>query len=146
MKLTSASQFAASPTRIAGILADPEFASLTPSETMTTTADVTGSPDGPFTVTTRRTLPRADLPDQVRTFLPGGLDVRQANAWEAPGPDGSRSGTVAVDVTGAPVRVSASVRLTASDGGALLEYNVDLRVTVPLVGGRLAESLAPVIT
>ena len=105
-------------------------------------ADVTGSPDAGFTVAVRRTLPTDQIPTQVRAFVGSELEVRQAEAWEAPS-GGRRVGTIAVEIAGAPVRLTGTVRLEPlPDGGARQIYDGDVRASVPLFGAVVAEAAA----
>jgi len=105
-------------------------------------ADVTGSPADGFTIAVRRTLPTDLIPAQVRPFVGDHLEVRQAEVWEAPSGD-LRTGTIAVEIAGAPVRVTGTVRLEpTADGGTRQVYDGEVRATVPLFGAAVAEAAA----
>ncbi len=71
---------------VAAMLADPQYARVRVEASGATVerADVTGTADGAFTVTTRRSLPTEQIPAQVRSFVGSTLEVRQVEAWEAP--------------------------------------------------------------
>lgn len=104
--------------------------------------DVSGTPADGFTVAVRRTLPTDLIPPQVRPFVGDHLEVRQAEAWEAPS-EGRRVGTVAVEITGAPVRLTGTVRLEPlPDGGCRQLYDGDVRASVPLFGDAVARAAA----
>jgi hypothetical protein len=103
-------------------------------------ADVTGTAETGFTVVVRRTLPTDMIPVQARPFVGAHLEIRQAEAWE-PAADGRRPGTVAVEILGAPVRVTATAALTElPDGGTRLTFAGDVRATVPLFGAVIEEA------
>jgi len=103
---------------------------------------VTGSPADGFTIAVRRTLPTDLIPAQVRPFVGDELEVRQAEVWEAPSGD-RRTGTIAVEIAGAPVRVTGTVRLEpTADGGTRQVYDGEVRATVPLFGAAVAEAAA----
>jgi hypothetical protein len=105
-------------------------------------ADVTGSPAAGFTIAVRRTLPTDLIPAQVRPFVGDHLEVRQVEAWEAPSGD-LRTGTIAVEIAGAPVRVTGTVRLEPTgDGGTRQVYDGEVRAMVPLFGAAVAEAAA----
>ena len=103
-------------------------------------ADVTGTTSTGFTVVVRRTLPTDIIPVQARPFVGAHLEIRQAEAWE-PAADGRRTGTVAVEILGAPVRVTATAAMSqTSDGGTRITYDGDVRATVPLFGSVVEEA------
>jgi len=104
--------------------------------------DVTGSPADGFTIAVRRTLPTDQIPAQVRPFVGDRLEIRQAEVWEAREGD-LRTGTIAVEIAGAPVRVTGTVRLEPlPDGGTRQVYDGEVRATVPLFGAAVAEAAA----
>lgn len=109
--------------------------------------DVTGTADGAFTVAVRRTLPTDQIPAHVRSFVGTGLEIRQAEAWEAEH-DGVRRGTVSLEIAGAPVRLTGTVRLApdaAGAGGTLQSYAGEVRASVPLFGSVIEEAAAEAV-
>ena len=132
----------------AQLLADPEYVhqKVRASGAFEQHVDVTGDPDDAFTVTTRRALPTEQIPAHLRGFVGSRIDVRQVEAWEAPAPDGSRVGTVVVEIAGAPVRLSGRTALTPSGAGATtVTYDGDLRATVPLFASAIEQATAGAI-
>jgi hypothetical protein len=135
----------------ARLLADPEYVhqKVRASGALEQHVDVTGSPDEAFTVTTRRALPTDQIPAHLRGFVGTRIDVRQVEAWEAPAADGSRVGTVVVEIAGAPVRLSGRTALTPSPGGSpgstTVTYDGELRATVPLFGSAIEQATAGAI-
>jgi len=108
--------------------------------------DVTGSPAGPFTVTSRRSLPADQIPAHLRGFVGSRIDVRQVEAWEAAADDGSRSGTVVVDIAGAPVRLTGRATLDpAGPGASRLTYDGELKAAIPLFGSAVEQAAASAI-
>jgi len=106
--------------------------------------DVTGDAAEGFTVTVRRTLPTDQIPAHVRGFVGGQLEIRQAEAWE-PERDGARAGTVSLEITGAPVRLTGTVTLVP-DGDATVErYAGDVKASVPLFGGAIEQAAAEAV-
>ena len=107
--------------------------------------DVVGDPAGAFTVTARRGLPTDDIPAHVRPFVGQQLDVRQIEAWEAPS-GGERHGTVAVEITGAPVRLTGTMVLApAGDGASTLTYDGELKASIPLFGAAVEQAAGQAI-
>jgi len=94
--------------------------------------DVVGSAQTAFTVTTRRLVPTDQIPAQARSFVGSRLEVRHVEAWEAPDTDGTRRGSVVVEIVGAPVRLTGTVTLAPDAGASTVTYDGDLKATVPL--------------
>lgn len=132
----------------ARLLADPEFVhhKVLATGALEQHVDITGSADGAFTVTTRRALPTDQIPAHLRGFVGTRIDVRQVEAWEAPGADGARVGTVVVEIAGAPVRLSGRTTLTPTAvGSTTVLYDGDLRASVPLFGSAVEQATAGAI-
>ncbi len=107
-------------------------------------ADVTGTADGAFAVVVRRSLPGDQIPANVRSFVGGKVEIRQAEAWEAE-TDGFRTGTISLEVIGAPVRLAGTMTLHPADGGSALNYVGDIRAMVPLFGGPIENAVAAAV-
>ena len=150
MHLTVELTYPASVDDVVGMLADESFvrwrAQRSAGGGTVEQADVTGSPEAGFTVAVRRTLPTDMIPAQVRPFVGAQLEVRQAEAWEAP-TGARRVGTVALEITGAPVRVTGTVALEPlpQGGGVRQVYDGEVRASVPLFGAVVAEAAADAV-
>ena len=145
-------RYAATVPAVAAMLADPAYghARVAASGAIAHQVDVAATPDGAFTVTTRRSMPTDQIPANIRAFVGSSLDVRQVEAWEA----GSvvRHGTVVVEITGAPVRLTGTTTIEADDAplppsgtdapGSILTYDGDVRAAVPLFGAAIEEAAA----
>ncbi len=132
----------------AALLADPEYVhqKVRASGALEQHVDVTGDPEGAFTVTTRRALPTDQIPGHLRGFVGTRIDVRQVEAWEAPAVDGARVGTVVVEIAGAPVRLSGRTALTpAGADRTTVTYDGELRATVPLFAAAIEQATAGAI-
>lgn len=131
--------------RTAGrMLADPAYvrAKVRASGAEELHVDVTPGDEGAFTVTTRRALPTDLIPANIRAFVGSRLEVRQAEAWEAPDATGQRRGTVAVEIAGAPVRLTGTVALTAEGAGSRITYDGELKANVPLFASAVEQAAA----
>lgn len=145
MRVEEEIRYSASPDEVAAMLADPEFVERKCAATgaLSHDAEVVGDASGAFTVTTRRSMPTDAVPDIARSFIKDSLEVRQVEAWDAPGPDGSRSGTVTVEIVGAPLRLGGTMKLDSDGGGTVERLSADLKASVPLIGGKLEKAAAP---
>ena len=145
-------RYAATVPAVAAMLADPAYghARVVASGAVAHQVDVAATPDGAFTVTTRRSMPTDQIPANFRSFVGSSLDVRQVEVWEA----GSavRHGTVVVEITGAPVRLTGTTTIEADDASlapgpaeqpvSILTYDGDVRAAVPLFGAAIEEAAA----
>lgn len=135
------------------MLADEEFvaAKVRASGALSQQVDVVGGPDEAFTVTTRRQMPTDGIPAQFRSLVGGSLEVRQVEAWEPPsGPDADdrpgRRGTVVVEILGAPVRMTGTLRLVAADDGTTVQhFEGELKASLPLFASAVEEATAEAV-
>ncbi len=93
--------------------------------------------DDSLRVRTSRVV-EVDLPGFARKVLSPTNTMVQTDEWTASG-DGAWDGTVAVDVQGAPVKMSGSMRLEPAGDGTTMHLTLSMSVKVPLVGGRIAD-------
>lgn len=139
-------RYAAPPATVAAMLADAGYARARVEASGATVeqADVTGTADGAFTVVTRRSVPTDQIPAQARSFVGSTLEVRQVEAWEAPETAGPRRGTVVVEISGTPVRLTGTVTLDGDSGsagdGSVLTYDGELKATIPLFGAAVEQA------
>lgn len=98
-----------------------------------------------FTVTSRIKMPTTSVPAKFRSFVGESLDVRLVEAWEAPGSDGSRDSTLALDIQGVPVRVSGTQRLTATATGCRETYDGEVTASIPLFGKPIETAAAETV-
>lgn len=96
-------------------------------------------------VTTRRELPTDQVPDFVRRFVGDTLTVVRVDTWAAAGADGSRRGEMAVEIAGAPVRLTGTLALTPDGATTVEDVDGDLKASVPLVGGKVEKAAEPAI-
>ena len=122
----------------ARLLADPAYvhAKVRASGALEQQVDVTGDAAGAFTVTTRRALPTSQIPAHLAALVGDRIDVRQVEAT-----DGTRTGTVVVEIAGAPVRVTGRTSLVATGPDASrVTYDGEVRATVPLFAAAVEEA------
>jgi hypothetical protein len=129
VRLTAQLRYAADTATVFAMLTDPAFQERKLSATGALEHDVTVEA-------------RADGGAQIRSTL----TVVQVESWGPAGADGGRDGTVTVEVSGAPVRLTGSLRLRPDGGGTLESVDGDLKAKVPLVGGRIERAAEPAIT
>lgn len=142
MHVTAEARFAADPATVAAMMADEEFVrtKVAASGASTQTSSVVGDPGSGFTVTTRRQMPTDSIPPQFRSLVGASLEVRQVEAWEPAGPDG-RHGTVVVEVTGVPARLTGTMHLTGDASSSAMAVEGQLKASIPLFGAAIESAM-----
>lgn len=100
---------------------------------------------GGAVVTTRRELPTDEIPDFIRRFVGQTLTVLRVDTWGPAAADGSRAGSLTVEIVGAPVRMTGTLRLRAGGAGTVEDVDGDLKASVPLIGGKVERAAEPAI-
>ncbi len=139
--------YEAGPAEVAAMLADQAFVERKCDRmgALQRSVEMSGDVTGPFTATSSRTMPTTDFPDVARKFVGETVTIKQVDAWQAPEADGSREGTVDVEIMGAPLRVKGTMRLSPSGTGTLQTVDGELKASVPLIGGSLEKAAHPAI-
>jgi hypothetical protein len=135
-----------SPVQVFTMLVDPEFQRLKCAATGASSYDVDITTVGSATVIRcRRTLPTSDLPDFVRPFAAGGLELIETVSWGPAAPDGARTGDVALAFSSQPLSMTGRLELASTDNGTRALLTADLVAKVPLLGGRIERACEPLV-
>lgn len=107
-------------------------------------AEILELDDGPDGGTARiRYTVESDLPAWARKLLPSRNTVTESHSWPGPGSDGARAYAFTVTVANVPVEIRGSVRLVpASPASCRSEARVEVKASLPLVGGKLEDLVA----
>jgi hypothetical protein len=90
--------------------------------------------------TLRQGVEAARLPGAVRSIIGGDLVVERTERWR---PDGERyAATTRVTINGVPGEIRGQSRLGDHRDGSLLVVRAEVRVSIPLVGGKLEKVVA----
>lgn len=85
----------------------------------------------------RQGLDAEDLPSLVRRVLPGDITIERTERWTRQD-RGSYLADVEVAIPGTPASAAGEMRLRdLPDGGSQLDVRADVKVSVPLVGGKI---------
>ena len=101
-------------------------------------------PDGGLLLAVARELPDG-APGFLTRLLPKDGRVVQTDDWGPADADGSRSGTWQVDLPGAPARLGGTLRVEPVGGGTRLLREGEVKVSVPLVGGKAEQFVADMV-
>jgi hypothetical protein len=120
-----------------GLMSDPEF--LVRKYEALGAADVVVDSDDrehdPRIVSRRKVT--VDLPGFAKRVLQPTNTLVQTDQWAEADEQGRRVCTYSVEVQGVPSRIDGTVTLTADGGGTRQDVEAEVKVSVPLVGGKL---------
>ena len=146
MRISETISYAAAPDAVFAMVTDPEFQKRKCVEAGAHEYDAAVAMDGEGArVVTKRDLRADGLPDFARSVVGNTLSVTETYLWGAPGADDSRTGTLTVEVAGAPVALRSDVRLFPSGGGTTISIDGDLKASIPLFGGKIEKAAAPAV-
>ena len=146
MKISETITYAAPPETVYAMVSDVAFQERKCVEAGAHRHEAAVSPAGDGTrVVTKRDLPADDLPDFARSIVGSTLSVTETYEWGGAAGDGSRSGTLTVEVAGAPVAMRSTIRLARSGSGTQITIDGDLKASIPLFGGKVEKAAAPAV-
>ena len=145
MKVSERHDYEATPDTVWAMITDPAWREQVCAATGATSWDVAVDADASGgTVSVTRVLP-AEVPDAVRRIVGSSVTVTQTETWGAAAADGTRKGDVELQVKGQPATMKASSTLAPSADGTQLRMDGELKVRIPLVGGKVEKELAKAI-
>ena len=100
--------------------------------------------DGGILVEVSRELP-GGVPGFLERFLPKDGRIRETFDWQAAAGDGTRRGTWRVEIAGAPARLGGTMRLEPLPEGSRYTIEGDVKVSVPLIGGKAEGFIAEMV-
>ena len=140
MRKTITITYPASPARTAQMLADPAYQEERVGRAGLNDASVDVAQRGQgFVSTISGTIQPAQLPSVASRLVRSAVSFTVAESWGEPKDDGSRSGGYDVTIKNAPVKVSATSTMSPAGEATTVTVDVDLKVTVPLVGKTIEE-------
>ncbi|MGH3469311.1 MAG: DUF2505 domain-containing protein, partial [Thermocrispum sp.] len=89
----------------------------------------------------RQSVAADKLPGVVRKIHSGDLIVNREQKWR-PQPDGTVAGTGTAQVSGVPGSITVDTTLTPHSDGTKLQVRGQVKVSIPLIGGKIEESIA----
>jgi len=141
MDLYSELRFDADPAAVFAMLTDEAFIAkkITAAKALKHEASVRRDGDR-VTIDVLRVMP-PDVPDFVRRFVGETIDIRQRDVWEPANGDGSRDGSIVLEMSGAPVKATGAMRLAANGTTTVVTVKGLLKASVPLVGGKIEQAV-----
>lgn len=140
MKKTITLTYPAGPERVAAMLADPDYQRKRVERADLSDASIDVAVRGRgFVSTISGSVPPERLPSAAKRFIRSAPSFSLSESWGEPADDGSRTGDLDVALRGAPVKVGATSKMEGSGDSTSVVYDVDLDVSIPLVGRSIEE-------
>lgn len=125
---------------VVAMLSDPEFQRGRTARLKPENLDCQVAPAGEgFRAQVSGAVTPTRLPAVASKLIRSAVSFSVTETWSGPAADGGRTGDLAVSVKGAPVQVGGTMKMLPGQGSTTVELDLDLRVTVPLVGKSLEE-------
>jgi Protein of unknown function (DUF2505) len=127
---------------VRGILADPDFRQAVCTYQGVDDASVTIEEydDGSMTVDLDRTYGTTMVPQFARKFVGATIDLVQREEWTTP-----TQANFDVSIPGKPGEMTGKAVLQQSGSDAVETVRMDVRIGIPLVGGKLEDLIAGLI-
>jgi len=146
MKISATLDYAATPHEVFAMLADEAFQTRKCEATGALNHTVSISAQGDRTViVSSRDLPTDDFPAFVKGLVGDTLAITETQDWGPPGTDGTRQGTLTIDIAGAPIDLDGTLSLAAAGHGSVESVQGDLKARIPMFGGQIEKAAAPAI-
>ncbi|GAB6901040.1 DUF2505 domain-containing protein [Kineosporia succinea] len=146
MRVNADMQYPADPGEVYAMLTDQTFQERKTGEISKGAWDVRVQQEGDSAViVSHRTLPSDVIPEAFRGFVGSSITVTQTEKWGPAAPDGSRAGSIDVELGGAPVRFTGTLALAPATGGTTERVEGDLKAKVPLFGAKVEKAAEPAV-
>jgi hypothetical protein len=124
---------------VRAMLADPDFrqAVCTFQQVEDSAVTIEEFDDGSMTVDLDRTYGTALVPSFARTFVGATIDLVQREEWSSP-----TEARFEVSIPGKPGEMIGTARLVQFGPDAVETVSLDVRISIPLVGGKLEDLVA----
>ena len=138
MKFRHEISYDAPPAKVFEMLADPDFREQACAAMEVISADVQLDRDGEgFNLVIDQQQNTKDLPGFARTFAGESTQAIQREVWLGP-----TTGNLSIESPGKPASASGTIRLEEDGSGTREVVELEIKVKVPLIGGKLEKLMA----
>ena len=142
MKFRHELRYDAPPDQVFEMLADPAFRQAACEAQDVITSDVALDRDGMGFGLVIDMLQRTDdLPGFARTFAGDSTQAVQRETWSS-----AAGGDLAIEAPGKPTTMAGTIRLEPAGSGTTEVVELEIKVKVPLIGGKLEKLMAEKVT
>jgi hypothetical protein len=122
-----------SPEQVYAMLSDPDFREAVCEYQRFPRRDVTITPTSSgMDVTVDQHRPATEVPSFARKFVGDEINIVQSESWSSP-----TRGSLHVTIPGKPGDMKGTISLNAVDGGTTEVVEVDVKASIPLIGGKI---------
>jgi hypothetical protein len=142
MKFRHELRYDAPPDRVFEMLADPAFrqAACEAQDVISADVELDRAGDG-FTLVIDMLQRTDDLPGFARTFAGESTQAVQRESWTS-----TTGGDLLIEAPGKPTSMRGTIRLEADGAGTTEVVELEIKVKVPLIGGKLEKLMADKVT
>jgi uncharacterized protein YndB with AHSA1/START domain len=142
MKLRHEISYDAPLAAVYAMLADPDFRQASAKAMGVISADVTITPSGEgMSVHIDQVQPTEGVPGFAKKFAGETTRAVQTEEWSSPS-----GGTISIATPGKPTSIKGTLSLSESGGTTTETLDVEVKVKVPLIGGKLESLMAELVT
>lgn len=147
LPINESMSYTASVEDVAALYADPEYGKSRAESFGSAQAKVTitGDAASSFTVRTTVIAPKALIPAKYRSLVGDSVEVTETQRWNAPSGADDRTGTMTIEVKGAPMSFDGTFTVKPTSSGCRLDVSASLSVKIPLMGSAIEKAAAPQI-
>lgn len=146
MKIQSTIDYPAPPETVFTMLTDEGFQNRKCRATEARSHEVSiESRDGRTVVTTVRQMSTEGLDMPSFASVGPTLSVKETQDWGPADADGSRQGTIQVQLVGLPLQMQGTLDLSGGAGSTTETIDADLKCSIPLLGGKIEEMASPAV-
>jgi uncharacterized protein DUF2505 len=132
----------ATPEQVHAMLADPAFREAVCEYTGFPRREVTITPDGAgMQVKIDQHRPASEVPGFARKFVGDEINIVQDEIWTS-----ATNASLAVTIPGKPGHMNGTIELVGDSTGTTEVVAVDVKVSIPLVGGKIADFIGDMLT
>lgn len=142
MRFTKSFELPGTIEQVRAVLDDADFREEVAREAGATTveASVEENDDGSLMAVVDTRQPTTGMPALATKFLGDELAIHQEEQW-----DSLDSASLLVSIPGQPGKVTGSVSLVESGGVTVQTVEADIKVSIPLVGGKIEKLIGSVL-
>ena len=141
MKLRHEISYDAPLADVYAMLSDPEFRKASTEAMGVLSADITITPRGDgMSVHIDQVQPTEGVPGFAKKFAGATTRAIQVEEWGSPS-----GGTITIETPGKPTHITGTLTLTESSGRTTETMDVEVKVKVPLIGGKLESVMAELV-